>query len=104
MRPIFLAQLDKIRPVVLLTRQIVVPRLTSVTVAPITTRIRGLSTELPVGTVNGLDQDSVVSLDNVTTIAKADLLRQIGWLHPGQEVALAACVAAAYDLEYDADN
>jgi mRNA interferase MazF len=52
----------------MLTRDTVRPHLTNVTVAPITTTIRGLSTEVPVGTVNGLDHDSVVSLDDIQTI------------------------------------
>lgn len=68
MRPIHLATLDKTRPVLVLTRPAVRPVLNSVTVAPITTTIRGLSTEVPVGRTNGLDHDSVVSCDNVTTI------------------------------------
>jgi mRNA interferase MazF len=99
MRRIYLARLDKIRPVLLLTREIVVPHLNAVTVAPITSRIRGLSTELPVGPANGLDHDSVVSLDNVQTIATADLIRHIGWLAPRSEAALAVCIAAAFDLD-----
>jgi mRNA interferase MazF len=39
MRPIHVAQLDKARPVLVLTRQVVRPYLTRATVAPITTTI-----------------------------------------------------------------
>ena len=49
MRPIHIARLDKPRPVVVLTRELIRPRLTNVTVAPITSTIRGLSTEVLVG-------------------------------------------------------
>ena len=45
MRPIHLAALDKTRPVLVLTRELVRPHLTRVTVAPITGTVRGLSTE-----------------------------------------------------------
>jgi mRNA interferase MazF len=45
-RPIHAAELDKARPVVVLTRELVRPHLARVTVAPITTTIRGLSTEV----------------------------------------------------------
>ncbi len=38
-----------------LTRELVRPHLARVTVAPITTNVRGLSTEVPVGPANGLD-------------------------------------------------
>lgn len=98
MRPIHIAQLDKARPVLVLTREVVRPHLTRVSVAPITTTIRGLSTELPVGPVNGLDQDSVVSCDNVLTVPVSALGRHVGYLLPGQEVELAEAIRAAFDL------
>ena len=98
MRPIHLARLDKTRPVLVLTRELVRPHLSRVTVAPITSRIRGLTTEITVGSANGLDRDSVVSLDNVATIAVSDLGRQIGHLLPRQELALTEAIHAAFDL------
>ena len=99
MRPIHLAELDKTRPVLVLTRDQVRHRLNSVTVAPITSRVRGLSTEIAVGPLNGLEHESVVNLDNVATIAAADLGRQIGRLLPGQEAALTQAIHAAFDLD-----
>ena len=98
MRPIHIAQLDKARPVLVLTREVVRPHLTRVSVAPITTTIRGLSTELPVGPVNGLDQDSVVSCDNVLTVPVSALGRHVGYLLPAQEVGLAEAIRAAFYL------
>jgi mRNA interferase MazF len=99
MRPIHMANLDKRRPVLILTREIVRPHLNNVTVAPITSTIRGLSTEVGVGYVNGLDHDSVVSLDNITTIPKDNLAQRIGFLFPAQEEELASAIRAAFDLE-----
>ena len=99
MRPIHSAQLDKKRPVLVLTRELVRPHLGRVTVAPITTRIRGLSTEVPVGPANGLAQTSVISCDNILTIPKDALGRQIGNLLPAQESALTAAIHAAFDLD-----
>jgi mRNA interferase MazF len=98
-RPIHTARLDKVRPVVVLTRELVRPHLARVTVAPITTTIRGLSTEVPVGRANGLVQPSVISCDNIVTVPKTVLGRQIGYLLPAQEAALAAAVRAAFDLD-----
>jgi mRNA interferase MazF len=98
-RPIHLATLDKTRPVLILTREQVRPFLTSVTVAPITTTIRGLSTEVMVDTANGLDHKSVVSCDNITTVPRTTIGRLLGHLHPDQEPDLARAIAAAYDLE-----
>jgi mRNA interferase MazF len=99
MRPIHLAKLDKVRPVLVLTREVVRPYLSNVTVAPITSTIRGLSTELAVGRANGLDHDSIVSCDNITTIRATALLQSIGYLLPGQEAALTAAISAAFDLD-----
>jgi mRNA interferase MazF len=99
MRPIHLAALDTTRPVLVLTRELVRPHLSRVTVAPITSTVRGLSTELPVGPDNGLDHPSVVSCDDVVTIPKAALGRQIGRLSSAQEPALTAALHAAFDLE-----
>jgi mRNA interferase MazF len=101
MRPIHIARLDKPRPVVVLTRELIRPRLTNVTVAPITSTIRGLSTEVPVGRRNGLDHDSAVSCDNIQTIPKVQLGRLIGYLHPDQEPALAEAITLAFDLEHE---
>lgn len=98
MRPIHLARLDQTRPVLVLTRELVRPHLSRVTVAPITSRIRALTTEVAVGSANGLEHDSVVSLDNIATIAVDDLGRQIGRLLPDQELALTEAVHAAFDL------
>lgn len=99
MRPIHAARLDKTRPVLILTREVVRPHLTRVTVAPITSTVRGLSTELPVGSANGLDHDSVVSLDNIVTVPVTALGRQLGFLLDDQEAALSAAVRAAFDLD-----
>lgn len=99
MRPIHAAQLDKTRPVLILTREVVRPFLTRVTVAPITTTVRGLSTEVPVGPSNGLDHPSVVSCDNIQTIPASSLGRQLGFLLDAQEPMLSEAIRAAFDLE-----
>lgn len=82
-----------------LTRELVRPHMARVTVAPITTTVRGLSTEVPVGPPNGLGQPGVVSCDNVVTIPKDALGEQIGVLLPAQEDALSAAIRAAFDLD-----
>jgi mRNA interferase MazF len=99
MRPIHVARLDKARPVLVLTRELVRPRLTTVTVAPITTTARGLSTEVAVDAANGLESASVVSCDHVTTIPKRALGEQIGVLLDDQEQSLSDAIRAAFDLD-----
>jgi len=84
--------------VVVLTRETAVPHMSKVTVAPITTRVRGLLTEVAVGPANGIDALSVVRCDNIQTIRSEQLDRRIGDLLPEQEPALAAAISAAFDL------
>ena len=99
MRPIHAARLDRTRPVVVLTRDLVQPYMDRVTVAPIITTIRGLSTEVSVGPANGLERRCVISCDNIVTVPKSALGRQIGHLLPAQEAALTAAIHAAFDLD-----
>ncbi len=99
MRPIHVARLDKARPVLILTRELVRPHLNTVTVAPVTTTVRGLSTEVAVDKANGLEQPSVVSCDHVTTIPTSVLGPQIGLLLDSQEPDLAGAIQAAFDLD-----
>jgi len=93
------ARLDKPRPVLILTRELVRPHMNTVTVAPITTTIRGLSTEVPVGVPNGLEERCVVACDHVTTIPVTALGEQVGRLLDEQESALTAAIHAAFDLD-----
>jgi mRNA interferase MazF len=100
MRPIHLVRIDKLRPAVILTRESVRPYLRRITVAPITSTERGLRTEVPVGSANGLDHQSVISCDNVQTVEVGDIGRPIGHLTDDQEIALAHALATAYDLNF----
>lgn len=61
------------RPVCVLTRDAAIPVLHRITVAPITTVERGIRTEVPVGGDEGLDRRSVISCDNLLTVAKSVL-------------------------------
>lgn len=99
MREICLVHLDKTRPALILTREAARPAMTKVTVAPITTTIKGLSSEVLVGPANGLDHDCVVALDNVITVPVSLLGRTVGHLSAEQEAQLARAVVLAYDLE-----
>lgn len=61
-------------------------------VAEITTTIRGIAIEVPVGSREGLSKHCVVNCDNLWTIAKACLIRKLGALSPSrtQEIKRAA--------------
>jgi mRNA interferase MazF len=61
---------DKRRPVVLLTRDSVLGYLGEVTVAPITSTIRGIHSEVLLTAKDGLPRDCAVNLDHVQTVSK----------------------------------
>lgn len=83
----------------MLTRELVRPHVTTVTIAPITTTIRGLATDVPYGPRNGLDERCVVACDNATTVSADTLGRQIGRLLDEQEADLTHAIHAAFDLD-----
>lgn len=62
------------RPVVLLSRDEAYSVRSLVVVAPITTRIRHIPSEVPLAVADGVPQDCVANLDTITTIPK-DCLR-----------------------------
>ena len=101
MRDIHVAHLDKARPVVVLTRDAVRSAMRRVTVAPITTTRKGLSTEVELGPANGLDEACIVSCDNIITIDKAALGRHVGFLFEQQERELTAAIVSAFALRAD---
>lgn len=98
MRSIAVVQLDKNRPALVLTRQSKLHLLRWVTVAPITSTIRGITSEVNVGPRNGLDHDSVVSCDNITTVPAEAVGKTIGLLFDDQEPELARAISDAFDL------
>lgn len=99
MRTIASVQLDKRRPALILTRQSKLHLLTWVTVAPITSTVRGLTSEVPVGPRNGLDHASVVSCDNITTVRSSAVGDTVGLFFDDQETALARAISDAFDLD-----
>ena len=64
---------DKKRPVLLLTRDSVVEYLGEVTIAPVTTTIRDIPTEVLLSPEDGMPRACAVNLDHVQTVSKAKL-------------------------------
>lgn len=69
---------EKIRPVVVLTRRRVAGRLHRVVVAPITSTVRGIPTEVALGHPEGVREGSVANLDNIQLLEVDALLGRIG--------------------------
>jgi len=64
---------DKRRPVLVLTRDSVLEYLGEVTVAPITTTVRRIPSEVALGAPDGMPRDCAVNLDHLQTVAKGRL-------------------------------
>src|SRR5579863_3345811 len=88
---------SKRRPVLLLTRSEVLDPRELVTVAEITTSIRGLAAEVDIDHVEvGLDRASVINCDGIHTIAQTSLTGPVGRV--GDDVMRRVCSALSYAL------
>ena len=88
---------DKRRPVVVLTRNSVLAGLTTILVAPVTTRVRDIPTEVPLGPAHGLSRPCVANFDNIAPLPKRVLVRRVGLL-AGEELAT-VCRAARFAID-----
>jgi mRNA interferase MazF len=94
---VWLADVDKIRPVIVLTRDPLGRLLHSVIVAPVTSTIRGLSTEVHLGPDDGIQLPSVANLDNVQLLSRERFRRRIGRARPATMSAVCVALSAAVD-------
>ena len=67
------AKPDKRRPVLLITRDSALEFLGGVTVAPITSTIREIPSEVQLTAADGLSRDCAVNLDHLQTVARTKL-------------------------------
>jgi len=90
------ARPDKQRPVLVLTRESAIGHLATLTVAPITSTIRGVPSEVILDIDDGMKGRCAVNLHNVATVAQSGLGRRVGNLGAGrmQEV----CAALRFSL------
>lgn len=91
---------DKRRPVLILTRQDMIGRLGTVTVAPITSTVRSVRSEVVVGPSEGLKARSAINLHNVATVPQQGLRSFVGAVSHDklQEVLAALLFALGFSL------
>ncbi|HKA38079.1 MAG TPA: type II toxin-antitoxin system PemK/MazF family toxin [Thermoanaerobaculia bacterium] len=92
-------QPDKERPVLILTRSSAIAYLSRVTVAPITSTIRGVASEVVLGIEDGLKQPCVANLHNVMTVSQQSLGRRLAQLSSLRMKEI--CAAMAFALGCD---
>jgi mRNA interferase MazF len=73
---------DKVRPVLVVTRERFVDRLSAVIVAPVTTTVRDIPTEVQLGPADGLGQVCAANFDNVFTLHRQRFHARISALRP----------------------
>lgn len=94
---VWLAVLDKVRPIIVLTRNPMGRYLNAVLVAPVTSTVRGVSTEVPVGPPDGVRVESVANMDHTQLVARDRLQRRVGRARPETMAALCRALAIAVD-------
>lgn len=87
------------RPVVLLSRNEAYNARSLIIVAPVTTRIRHIASEVPLGTDDGMPQDCVANLDTITTIPKDCLQSRITTLSDKKLGEVEAAIRFAMGIE-----
>jgi mRNA interferase MazF len=92
---------DKKRPVLILTRDSAIAVLHSVTVAPITSTIRSIPSELVLTKDDGLPNTCAANFDNLQTVPKSNIGDCIGRVtaRKMKEAAEAVAFALGFDAE-----
>jgi mRNA interferase MazF len=75
---------DKKRPVLILTRDSILEYLGEVTVAPVTTTIRDIPSEVLLSKLDGMPRDCVVNCDHIQTVSKTRIGSRITVLDPAK--------------------
>jgi mRNA interferase MazF len=88
---------EKRRPVLVVTRSDVIPRLARIVVAPVTTRVRGLPTEIAFDETDGLREPCAASFDNLDAIPTASLTTRIGETSLPRRADICRALAALAD-------
>jgi mRNA interferase MazF len=93
---------DKKRPVVVLSRDSAVPYLSTVTVAPITTAVRGVPSEVSLTEDDGMKAPCAVNLHNVVTVSQNRLGKRVAQLSCPKMTEI--CTALRFSLGCDGVN
>ncbi len=92
---------DKFRPVVVLTRDSALRYLSTATVVPITSSIRGVPSEVRLGEEDGLKGPCAANLHNAVTVSQLRLGKRVAHLVPQRMKEI--CAALRFSLGCDAD-
>ncbi len=86
---------DKQRPILILTRDSALEYLGEVTVAPITSTIRDIPSEVLLSKADGMPRDCAVNLDHIQTVSKTKISSLITTLSPRKMLELRSALTFA---------
>jgi mRNA interferase MazF len=92
---------DKRRPILILTRDSALKFLGEVTVAPITSTIREIPSEVVIGPADGMPRDCAVNLDHMQTVSRGRIGSLIARL--GREQMQSVGEAISFALGFSAN-
>jgi mRNA interferase MazF len=92
---------DKKGPVLILTRDSAIALLNSVTIAPITSTIRSIPTEVVLTKDDGMPDTCAANFDNLQTVPKNNLGGRIVRLTPRKMMDVRAAVSFALGFDND---
>ena len=84
----------KRRPVLIVSRDEVIPALNNVVVAPVTSTIREIPTCVTVGPDEGIEHESVATFDNLAAVPKSVLTVRLGSVGVGGQRRICDALAA----------
>jgi mRNA interferase MazF len=95
---------DKKRPVVVMTRNSAVKYLATVTVAPITSSIRGVPSEVVLDEADGMKAPCVVNLHNIATVPLARLGKRVAQLSSARMSEICAALRFTVGCDFSDES
>ncbi len=89
---------NKKRPVLILTRDSVLDYLGEVTIAPITSTIRNIPSEIVLSKIDGMRKDCVINFDHIQTVSKSKIGSFITRLSPEKMNQVKSAITFSLDL------
>jgi mRNA interferase MazF len=91
---------DKKRPVAILSRDSIISHLNEITIAPITSTIRDIPSEVLLTKADGMPKDCVINLDHIQTVPKAKIGKIITTLSADRIKHLDKAITFALDIQF----
>lgn len=88
---------DKRRPVLVVTRNVAIPVLTWLLMAPVTRTVRNIPTEVALGPEHGLPQACAATFDNLHRVRRTLLTERVGQLDATEMAEICRALDALAD-------